>query len=263
MTNSGDSISERIFVIDVDNDFNVDNKHLAKSSAVFSNHFANDDLAFDRLPLDLKMLANQRLAMNGFDLLAKFPDQSVPAVFFDPQYRGVLDKLGYGNEGERQSGRSSLTQMSEVIIMSFLEQIDRVLKPSGHLFFWIDKFHLVSGLSGMFSSTNLLPVDLITWDKAKMGMGYRSRRRSEYLMVYQKPPKRAKGVWVDHSIPDVWQEKVGRHHPHAKPESLQSALISAVVKEGDFVIDPASGGFSTMRSAMKAGRRFIGCDLSG
>nr|WP_280523639.1 hypothetical protein [Helicobacter muridarum] len=28
--------------------------------------------------------------------------QSVDLCFFDPQYRGVLDKMKYGNEGERQ-----------------------------------------------------------------------------------------------------------------------------------------------------------------
>jgi hypothetical protein len=31
-----------------------------------------------------------------------------PLVFFDPQYRGVLDMLKYGNEGARQKGRFNL-----------------------------------------------------------------------------------------------------------------------------------------------------------
>ena len=29
-----------------------------------------------------------------------------PLVFFDPQYRGVLDKLKYGNEGADRKGRT-------------------------------------------------------------------------------------------------------------------------------------------------------------
>jgi hypothetical protein len=32
-------------------------------------------------------------------LLRSLPDRCTPLVFFDPQYRGVLDKLKYGNEG--------------------------------------------------------------------------------------------------------------------------------------------------------------------
>jgi site-specific DNA-methyltransferase (adenine-specific) len=32
-------------------------------------------------------------------LLGSLSDCCTPLVFFDPQYRGVLDKLKYGNEG--------------------------------------------------------------------------------------------------------------------------------------------------------------------
>ena len=35
-------------------------------------------------------------------LLSKLADSSIHLAFFDPQYRGVLDKMQYGNEGERQ-----------------------------------------------------------------------------------------------------------------------------------------------------------------
>ena len=54
-----------------------------------------------RLPLEL----NVRHRMDGLDLMATLANDSVPAVFFDPQYRGVLDKLAYGNEGKRGGGR--------------------------------------------------------------------------------------------------------------------------------------------------------------
>ena len=233
------------------------------TQSIYSSKFYEKASAFDNLPPELKELANQRNKLDGIELLSRFPDKSVPAVFFDPQYRGVMDKLDYGNEGARQKGRAALTQMPESIIEQFIQDIDRVLKPSGHLFLWIDKFHLVEGISPWFATTSLETVDLVTWDKERIGMGYRTRRRSEYLMIFQKAPKKAKGYWTTHNIPDVWQEKVGRHHPHAKPEELQAALINAVVPPGDFVLDPASGSFSVMKSAHAAGRKFIGADLEG
>ena len=40
--------------------------------------------------------------MDGREFLAELPGASYPLVIFDPQYRGVLDKLSYGNEGERR-----------------------------------------------------------------------------------------------------------------------------------------------------------------
>ena len=84
----------------------------------------------------------------------------------------------------------------------FIKEIDRVLKDSGHLFLWVDKFHLCQGVLNWFTETKLNLVDMIVWDKGKIGMGYRTRRRSEYLIVLQKSPVRVKGCWNDHDIPD-------------------------------------------------------------
>ena len=234
-----------------------------KNDGVFSEAFSHTELAFASLPESLKTIANKRNAMDGLKLLNQFPDNSIPAVFFDPQYRGVMDKLDYGNEGARQKGRASLSQMDDAQIVSFIKEINRTLKPSGHLLLWIDKFHLVEGINPWLKGTELETVDLVTWDKGRIGMGYRTRRKSEYLVILQKTPKRAKGCWTKHDIPDVWLEKVAKGHPHAKPEQLQSALINSIVPLGDFVVDPASGGFSVMRSAIAVGRNFIGSDLIG
>ena len=77
---------------------------------------------------------NSKLKMDGITLLQSLKDYSVGVVFFDPQYRGVLEKMNYGNEGERQIKRSKLPQMSEKTIISFVREIDRVLAKSGHLF---------------------------------------------------------------------------------------------------------------------------------
>lgn len=206
---------------------------------------------------------NERMKCDGIKFLKRLPSNSIPCVFFDPQYRGVLDKLDYGNEGERQKGRSNLVQMDDEKICEFFKEINRVLVPSGHLFLWVDKFHLIEGFKNWLNETDLIIVDHITWNKKRMGMGYRSRRVSEHLVVIQKSPKKAKGVWCIHNIPDVWDEAVNSNHPHGKPIKLQSCLISAVTKPGDIVLDPAAGSFSVMESAKNVKRNFIGCDLEG
>ena len=92
-------------------------------------------------------------------------------------------------------------------------------------------------------------------------MGYRSRRKSEYLIVLQKTPVRAKGCWNDHGIPDVWGEKVEKTHPHSKPIELQKRLIEATTWEGDYVLDPAAGGYSVFEACKQCGRNFIGGDV--
>ncbi|MBR6901625.1 MAG: hypothetical protein IKN30_06145, partial [Synergistaceae bacterium] len=133
--------------------------------------------------------------------------------------------------------------MNEKTIINFINEINRVLKESGHLFLWVDKFHLCQGVLDWFLETELNLVDMIVWDKGKIGMGYRTRRKSEYLIVFQKSPVRAKSCWTDHAIPDVWEEKADKIHPHSKPIELQKRLIAATTVEGDVVLDPAAGGF--------------------
>ena len=61
-------------------------------------------------------------------------------MFFDPQYRGVLDKLKYGNEGKKRGrARAQLEQMNEETIITFIKEINRILKPSNTSFCgWIN-----------------------------------------------------------------------------------------------------------------------------
>lgn len=201
--------------------------------------------------------------MDGCNLLQAIPDKEATAVFFDPQYRTVLDKMKYGNGEERQKRRHALPQMDMETIVKFIHEIDRVLKPSGHLFFWVDKFMLVEGTKSWFDDTSLKHVDMVTWDKTKIGMGYRTRRRSEYMLILQKEPTRAKGIWKNHSIPDVWTEAVNRSdHPHIKPVKLIKTLIEAVTIPGDLVVDPAAGSFKVLDACIETGRQFIGADLT-
>ena len=188
-----------------------------------------------------------------------------PVVFFDPQFRGVYDKMKYGNEDtSRNNVRVSLPQMDEPVIIEFVKQISRVLIPSGHLFLWMDKFHLCSDFRNWTEGTLLSVVDMITWDKGKIGLGYRTRHKSEFCVILQKEPRRAKGVWTLRNIPDVWQEKISeKTHPHNKPIDLQGELIEAVTSKDDLVVDPAAGSYSVLTACGIKHRNFLGCDIEG
>ena len=234
----------------------------AYRESVYSNF---RDVGSPQLELTDGLEFDSRLEMDGIEFLDLLPDASVPAAFFDPQYRGILDKMSYGNEGKsRCRKRSELVQMPEGLIKEFIHSIARVLTPSGHLFLWTDKYHLCTGLNEWHGETELQTVDLVTWQKPRIGMGYRTRRKCEFLVVMQKLPLRAKGVWTVHNIPDVWNEdSAPKGWPHRKPVGLQQRLIEAVTGPDEVVIDPAAGSFSVMEACLNSGRRFLGCDLNG
>jgi site-specific DNA-methyltransferase (adenine-specific) len=204
--------------------------------------------------------------MSGYTMLRAMGDRTAALAICDPQYRAVLDKLGYGNEGARQKGRASLPQMTDRSIALIIEQIERVLRPSGHLALWVDKYAVGTGhhLRYLTYAPELAIVDVLHWDKGRPGMGYRSRIRSEYCIVIQKPPVRAKGIWTDHGFEDSFMEYADRSlHPHAKPLAATERLIRAVTKRGDLVVDPCAGGYGVLEACRRSGREFMGCDVVG
>lgn len=211
----------------------------------------------------IQLPINTKLEMDGIEMMSQLPTNHFKMAFFDPQYRGLLDKMKYGNEGKgREKKRCALPQMTENVILKFMAELNRIIAPSGHLFLWIDKFHLCEGIQPWLKNTNFEIVDLIVWNKERMGMGWRTRRVGEYLMVLQQSPKRAKGIWTIRNIRDIQSESINtKLHPHTKPIGLQTKLIEAVTEVGDIVVDPAAGSFSVMEAALSVNRNFIGCDL--
>ncbi len=204
---------------------------------------------------------NTSLQMDGLDLLRGLPDACAAAAVYDPQYRAVLDKLKFGNEGER----SALPQMSDALIQKMMVEIARVVRPRGHVFVWVDKYSLASAHYDRWleRTTKFAVVDLICWSKLRFGMGKRSRSSCEYVIVLRRHPVRA-DVWSDHTIPDCWTEHADTSiHPHAKPHVLMSKLIAATTKRGDLVVDPCAGGFGILEVCKRLRREFIGCDIVG
>src|SRR5262245_23049792 len=133
---------------------------------------------------------------DGLELLRSLPPQCARIGHFDPQYRGSLDRLQYGNEGvSRQRERAALPQMSAEFIDECRREFVRVLTPSGYLFQWADDFHVL--MDDHKRTAGLEPVARISWDNLRLGMGYRVRHRGDDLLIFQKSPLLAKATWRD------------------------------------------------------------------
>ena len=65
--------------------------------------------------------------------------------------------------------------------------------------------------------------------------------------------------WDDISVP-YWSMAENTAHPTQKPEKLLAKLILASSNEGDVVFDPFAGSGSTMVTAKKLGRRYLGIE---
>lgn len=57
------------------------------------------------------------------------------------------------------------------------------------------------------------------------------------------------------------KNKDDRFHPTQKPTQLMSQLLNYYTKEGDLILDPFMGSFTTAISCHKLNRRYIGAEL--
>jgi site-specific DNA-methyltransferase (adenine-specific) len=67
-------------------------------------------------------------------------------------------------------------------------------------------------------------------------------------------------LWNDITVP-FWSMPENTDHPTQKPEKLLAKLILASTNEGDFVFDPFMGVGSSIVTAKKLNRRFLGVEI--
>jgi DNA modification methylase len=84
------------------------------------------------------------------------------------------------------------------------------------------------------------------------------QHESAYLLAKGEPAR------PEHPISDVitWEYTGNRYHPTQKPLAVLSPLVEAFSKPGDLVLDPFAGSGSTLLAAQRAGRNYIGIELS-
>jgi site-specific DNA-methyltransferase (adenine-specific) len=205
---------------------------------------------------------------DALDLLRAVSTEITKLVFWDPQFRQLLEEQRYGNEGiNRGKRRKQLPAMSPEFIASCDAEIGRILMSSGYCCRWVDEFQL---LNGLFKIAGLEHVGVIHWNNGRPGMGKRIRPTGGSVVILQKPPTgaRAKGLAVRWKtlpmIRGVHYEKIRfprAAHPHQKPIGLIAEIVLAVTEPGDIIIDPAAGSFVVRAAALGCGRRFLGTDI--
>lgn len=62
-------------------------------------------------------------------------------------------------------------------------------------------------------------------------------------------------------IVDCWEANKGKVHPTQKPVALMEYLVKTYTNEGDLVLDPFSGSFTTAIACKNLRRNFIGCEI--
>jgi DNA modification methylase len=224
------------------------------------------------------------------ELMKELPDGSIDMIFTDPPYGhnnnngdliskrekvfGLVDR-SLPSTGCQNPARPIANDGPEAndLFKAILPEFKRVMKPGScccccccgggpdpqfaRWSLWIDEV--------------LEFKQMVVWDKGPMGMGWHYRRSYETVLVSQKAG--AACFWFDKSskieniirpgylnIRKIIPSKI--QHPTPKPEELPGHFIRLHTQKDMVVLDPFSGGGSTLVAAQKLGRKYIGMELS-
>ena len=192
------------------------------------------------------------------ELMKDIPDKSIDLIIIDPPY-STPTITGFGRKQVKNVADLSI---QETYMKCLKEEFERILKDNSPIFVFCDDKYYPSIYRAFY---NWQSVQMIVWDKGKIGMGKPFRKRHE-LIVY------ANRETIDYNrtenithYPTVLNYKVvtekEKVHPAQKPIKLLEDLILGFSNENDTVLDCFMGSGSTGVACVNTNRNFIGIEL--
>jgi adenine-specific DNA-methyltransferase len=227
---------------------------------------------------------------DSLDLLKRIKDKSIDLIFADPPYNIGKD---FGNNKDRWENIHDYIEWCK----QWIDECFRVLKDDGTFYFMAATQYMP--YLDIYVSENYNVLSRIIWTYDSSGVQSKKMYGSLYepiimanknkkakytfnandilveaktgaqrkLIDYRKNPPQ---LYNTKKVPgNVWYFPRVRYkmdeyenHPTQKPESLLERIIKASSNEGDIVLDPFSGSFTTSAVAVKNNRKAIGFDCN-
>ena len=241
--------------------------------------------------MDINFFGNENKGIyhgDAIEVLRQIPNESIDLIFVDPPY----------NIGKDFAGRKDKWGTDEAYLKWCYEWIDLCiskLKPNGSIYLMTstqfmpyfdlyvrDKLTILSRIVWTYDSSGAQakkfygsmyePILFCVKDKnnytfnSKDIMVEAKSGSQRKLIDYRKNPPQP---YNSEKVPgNVWNFVRVRYrmdeyenHPTQKPISLLERIIKASSNEGDVVLDPFSGTFTTCYVAKQLNRKFIGIEI--
>lgn len=216
-------------------------------------------------------------------LIERYPNGIFDMIFADPPY--FLSNGGIScHAGKRVSvnkgawDKSNGTEQNHTFNLAWLSLCQRLLKPNGTL--WVSgTHHVIYSIGYAIQQCGMKILNEIAWEKPNPPPNLSCRYfthsvelilwaakspKSKHVFNYQEMRQRNGGkqmktVWSI-PAPQQWEKRHGKH-PTQKPVDLLDRIILASTHPDALIFDPFAGSATTGVSAIRTGRKFLGCDV--
>lgn len=247
---------------------------------------ADDDLS------SLTTITDRTINGDSFRVLTQLPDGFVDLALIDPPYN--LNKKYDGLNFKEMS-----TGDYQKYTQQWLNLIKPKLKPHASLYVfadWKTSIAIAPVLSANFTIKNRITWQrekgrgaLTNWKNGMEDIWFLTCDPNDYTFNIDKVKQRRRVIapykvngkardwqdsaagrfrdtmpsnfWDDISIP-YWSMPENTGHPTQKPEKLLAKIILASSNEDDFILDPFAGAGSSLVTAQKLNRHFVGIEQS-
>lgn len=177
----------------------------------------------------------------------------VDAVITDPPY-GIT----YQSNAGVGAGTRPISNDGTRVSLRLYRQVIPMLQGAPTL--WCTRWDAWPDVWELFAASMKVN-GLLVWDKGQPGMGDLNHWGPSYELIASCGPVKTRGsrdcsVLRYNTVPSQ-----NRNHPTEKPEALFRYLIEKITDQGMSVLDPFMGSGTTGVAAIRADRKFIGCEM--
>lgn len=253
----------------------------------------NQEEYFNKLNENIEILQDEQAMLilgDSIKVLKQMKEGSVDLIFADPPYNIGKD---FGNNKDSWENTKAYIEWC----ISWIDECMRILKDEGTMYFMTatqfmpyldvyvsEKYHVLSRIVWTYDSSGMQSKKIFGSLYEPILMLHKDVRKpyvfnSEAILVeaktgaqrklmdYRKTPPQP---YNTKKVPgNVWEFPRVRYkmaeyenHPTQKPEALLERIILASSNEGDIVLDPFSGSFTTASVALRLKRKAIGIELN-
>lgn len=189
--------------------------------------------------------------------------QLVDCVITDPPYL-INYKTNHRKDKEHKFCKTIANDNNPDLISDVIERLYDVMKQDTALYMFCgsDKVDFFKQEVEKFFTVK----NIIVWDKGNWTAGdLEAQFGKQYEFIIYANKGRAKFNESVTRYSDVWRipREVGANqiHQNQKPENVINRMLKIHTKEGDVVLDPFMGSFTTAVACHKMKRNFIGAEL--
>jgi DNA modification methylase len=225
------------------------------------NNFETNKANFEKEIISTKEYLPKYFIGNSIDVLKKEPLNKISLLLSDPPY-GMDFKSGFDYDKKWDKIDNDKIEDTIPILDSVFYEAKKHLLPDAHIYIFGNPFE-IENIKPVFEKYFKLK-NILIWDREVIGMGDLKTYGRSYdiiLFGYNEKWKDLNGTRDRDILRFNRVSPNNLKHPTEKPLDILEYLIKKSSNEGEYILDPFAGSFTTCEAAMNLNRNSYGIEL--